>query len=102
MRIIVVLAILAVTVLSVPVLAADAKAGEAVYTKACKTCHGADGSGNPAIAKAMKVTLPDLASTSDDSIRDAVVKGKGKMKPVASVTEKDIPNLIAYIHTLKK
>jgi cytochrome c5 len=42
--------------------AADSAAGKAVYDKACKSCHGADGAGNPAIAKMMKVDMRDLKS----------------------------------------
>ena len=42
-------------------LAADAKAGHAAYDKACKSCHGADGVPNPAIAK---MTLPTGTSIS--------------------------------------
>jgi mono/diheme cytochrome c family protein len=30
-------------------LAADAKAGQAVYDKSCKQCHGADGTPNPSM-----------------------------------------------------
>ena len=41
--------------------AADAKAGQAVYDKSCKSCHGADGTANPAIAKMMKVDMKNLA-----------------------------------------
>src|SRR6476661_891895 len=40
--------------------AGDAAAGKAVYDKACKTCHGADGTPNPAIAKMMKVDMKPL------------------------------------------
>jgi len=35
--------------------AADAKAGKAVYDSKCKTCHGAGGEGNAALAKTLKV-----------------------------------------------
>ena len=41
-------------------LAADAAAGQAVFDKSCKSCHGADGSGNPNIAKMMKVEMRPL------------------------------------------
>ena len=35
--------------------AADAKAGQGVYDKSCKSCHGGDGTPNPAIGRMMKV-----------------------------------------------
>jgi hypothetical protein len=41
---------------------ADAAAGKAAYDKSCKSLHGPDGSGNPAIAKMMKVDMRDLKS----------------------------------------
>lgn len=85
-----------------PVAAASAKDGEAVYTAKCKNCHGADGSGNPAIAKMMNVTMKPLGSQTDDAIKTAVTAGTGKMKPVATVAGADLDNVIAYVHTLKK
>jgi mono/diheme cytochrome c family protein len=85
-----------------PVAAASAKDGEAVYTAKCKSCHGADGSGNPAIAKMMSVTMKPLGSQTDDAIKTAVTAGTGKMKPVATVAGGDLDNVVAYVHTLKK
>jgi mono/diheme cytochrome c family protein len=81
-------------------LAASAKDGEAVYTAKCKNCHGVDGSGNPAIAKMMNVTMKPLGSASDADVNTAVTMGVGKMKPITGVA--DLDNVIAYIHTLKK
>jgi len=34
--------------------AADAAAGKAIFASKCKTCHGADGQGNPGMAKVLK------------------------------------------------
>jgi|SRR5580693_8931792 cytochrome c5 len=85
-----------------PAAAASAKDGEAVYTARCKNCHAADGSGNPAIAKMMSVTMKPLGSETDVDVKTAVTAGLGKMKPVAGVAAGDLDNLLAYIHTLKK
>jgi len=86
--------------------AADSAAGKAVYDKACKTCHGADGAGNPAIAKMMKVDMKDLKSAdvqgmSDDDLKKVITDGKGKMKPVASASA-SAADVVAYIRTWKK
>jgi len=85
--------------------AADAKAGQAVYTRACKSCHGADGVAPAAIAKMMKAEIKDLkgsvASHSDADLKKIIVEGKGKMVPTKGVTPADIDNVIAYMHTLK-
>jgi cytochrome c5 len=82
--------------------AADAAAGAAIYSSKCKTCHGADGTGNPGMAKALKVEFKPLASQSDDDIKKATTAGVGKMKPVAGVAGADLDNLVAAIHAMKK
>ena len=81
--------------------AADAAAGKAVYAAKCKSCHGADGAGNPAIAKAMKVEMKPLSATTAD-VKDVIVKGQGKMKPMASPAGADLDNVVAYVNSLKK
>jgi mono/diheme cytochrome c family protein len=87
-------------------LAADAKAGQAVYDKSCKTCHGADGTPNAGVAKMMKVEMKDLKSAevqgmSAADIKAVITAGKGKMKPVASVTGGSVDDVVAYVKTLK-
>jgi len=82
-------------------MAADATAGKAVFDRSCKSCHGPDGSGNPAIAKAMKVELKDIRKSPDRDVKKAVAEGHGKMKPVSSVNAGQTEDLIAYIHGLK-
>jgi mono/diheme cytochrome c family protein len=87
--------------------AADAKAGQAVYDKSCKSCHGPDGTANPAIAKMMKVDMQDLKSAEVQSMTDADLKkvvtdGKGKMRPVNTVTGSAVDDVVAYVRSLKK
>jgi mono/diheme cytochrome c family protein len=88
-------------------MAADAKAGQVVYAKACRSCHGSDGTPSAAMAKMMKVEMKDLKSPeiqamSDDDIKKVIADGKGKMKPAKTVTGGDADNVVAYIRTLKK
>jgi len=88
-------------------LAADVNAGQAAYARACKACHGPDGTPNPAIAKMMKVEMQDLKSAavqgmSNDDIKKIITSGKGKMRPVASVSGSTLDDVAAFIHTLKK
>jgi len=85
--------------------AADAGAGKAVYMGHCKNCHGADGAGNPNVAKMMKVTLKPLSSSdvqgkSDADLKKAITGGTGKMKPV-KLTDAEAGDVIAYVRTLK-
>jgi predicted CXXCH cytochrome family protein len=89
---------------STAVFAADATAGKAVYDKSCKACHGADGTPNPGMVKMMKVDIKDFKTTdySEADIKTAVTAGKGKMKPVPTVTGASIDDVAAYVKSLKK
>jgi cytochrome c6 len=80
--------------------------GKAVYDTKCKSCHGADGAGNPAIAKMLKVTMRPLGSAevqakSDDDLKKDITAGNGKMKP-QSVSAKQADDLVAFLRTLKQ
>jgi cytochrome c5 len=84
-----------------------APAGKEIYDKSCKTCHGAEGQGNPAIAKAMKVELKPLGSNevqakSDEDLKKVVTKGSGKMKPIAALSAKQVDEVVAHVRSLKK
>lgn len=98
---------LALLVLAVTaIFGADAKAGKTAYDRACKSCHGADGAANPAIAKMMKVEMKDLKSAEiqgmpNDAIAKVIMEGKGKMMAVKSVTGPAVDNVVAYVKTLK-
>ena len=84
--------------LSIPAaasFAADAAAGKAVFDTKCKMCHGAEGAG-AAMAKA------PIAGTPEATVKATVANGKGKMKPVASVTGAALDNVAAYVASLKK
>lgn len=85
--------------------AADAQAGKTVFDAKCKMCHAADGKGNPAIAKALNVTLRPLGSAEVQAKSDADLKkdstsGTGKMKPV-KLTDAQSSDVVAFIRTLK-
>ncbi len=89
--------------LSAVVLAADPE-GKATFEKACKSCHGPNGEGNPKIAQMMKVTMRPLGSKEVQAKRDAdlkkdVMKGTGKMKPVTRLSEKEVDEVIAFVRT---
>ena len=86
--------------------AADATAGKAVYDRACKSCHGADGTPNDKIAKSMKVEMKHLGAKevqaqSDAQLKKVLVEGVGKMKPVKSAVA-DADSVVAFMRTLKK
>jgi mono/diheme cytochrome c family protein len=80
--------------------------GKEVYTAKCAPCHGPNGEGKAAIAKMYKVTLPPLASKevqdkTDDQLKQVILKGQGKMKPVSGVTEQQAAEVVAFVRTLK-
>lgn len=84
---------------------ADAAAGKAVYATKCKTCHGANGEGNPAIAKMKNVTMKPLASAAVKALSDAaltkdITTGVGKM-PAVKIADADVKDVIAYVRSLK-
>ena len=93
-----------------PVLPAgkgDAAAGKTVYAKRCAACHGANGKGNPAIAKSLKVELRPLGSKevqakSDDQLKKESSDGTGKMKPVKGMSEKELDDIVAFMRSLAK
>jgi len=78
--------------------------GEATYKTKCAACHGAAGTPSAGMAKAM-----GIKPTSDPAIKgltvaqvETVVKaGKGKMKPVAGLTEAQTKDVSVYFHSLK-
>ena len=85
---------------------AAAAEGKDVFTAKCAPCHGANGEGKAAIGKMYGVTQRPLASKevqaqSDADIKKAITAGKGKMKPVTGVAEKQADDVVAYIRTLK-
>jgi cytochrome c6 len=88
--------------------AATATSGDGgeTFKAKCVACHGADGTGNTAAGKALKIrdlTSAEVQAQTDDQLYDIIGKGKGKMpgyeKTLGAETCKA---LVAYIRTLKK
>lgn len=97
---------IAVLALPMGLQAADAQS-QAAYLKGCKACHGPQGEGNPAIAKMLNVTLPRLASKdiqakSDTDIKKIILEGKGKMKPVKTLSPGEIDQAMAFVRAMAK
>jgi mono/diheme cytochrome c family protein len=78
--------------------------GEATYKAKCQSCHGATGTPNPGIAKLMGVkpaSDPAMRALTLDQIEAVVKNGKGKMKPMAGLTDAQVKDVAAYFKTLK-
>jgi len=80
--------------------------GGETFKAKCVACHGADGTGNTTVGKAMKI--PNLTSAAVQGQTDAqlygiVAKGKGKMPAYEKSLGADkCKELVAFIRTLKK
>lgn len=98
------LLVLTVAVGATPALAASD--GAAIYKAKCATCHGADGSGQTAMGKAMK--LRDLRSAevqkqTDKELYAWTADGKGKMPGYkGKLTDEDINALVAHMRAMAK
>jgi cytochrome c6 len=80
--------------------------GAAVYKSKCAACHGADGKGQTAMGKTLK--LKDLGSaevqkTTDEEMNKMIADGKGKMPAYkGKLDQASIDAVIAHIRTFKK
>ncbi len=83
---------------------AFADSGEATYKAKCATCHGSAGTPSPGIAKMMgvkPVSDPSMKALTTAQVTAAVKNGKGKMKPVAGLTDAQVKDVVTYFKTLK-
>lgn len=79
-------------------------AGEATYKAKCAMCHGATGTPSAGMAKAMGVkpaSDPAIKKLTAAEMFTAVKSGKGKMKPVAGLTDAQIKDAVAFYRGLK-
>lgn len=93
-----------------PVAQSDAstKAGLAVFTKNCASCHGKAGLGDGVKARTLKdfpgnFSKADFQSLADGDIFYRTKTGRGEMpKYDGKLSDDDIWNVVNYIRTLKK
>jgi mono/diheme cytochrome c family protein len=87
-------------------VAADANAGKAAYEKSCAGCHGADGKGNPAMAKvlgekALNIASKETAKKSDEQLLKVIAEGSGKM-PASKLSKDEQKEALGYVRSLAK
>jgi mono/diheme cytochrome c family protein len=90
--------------LSVAGTLAFAAPGEATYKAKCASCHGSAGTPSPGMAKMMGIKSasdPSVKSQSEAQMIAAVKNGKGKMKPVAGLSDQQIKDVVTYFRSLK-
>ncbi len=81
-----------------------AEDGGAIYKAKCAMCHGPTGTPSAGMAKAMgikPVSDPSIQALTLTQIAATVKNGKGKMHPVAGLTDPQIQAVAAYFKTLK-
>jgi cytochrome c6 len=80
--------------------------GEAIYKSKCQSCHGAEGTPNPGIAKAMGVkpaSDPSVKSMTEAQMIAATANGKGKMTAFkGKITDAQIKDSVDYFRTFAK
>jgi mono/diheme cytochrome c family protein len=81
--------------------------GRAEFARQCRMCHGADGKGNPAMARMLKVEFKAMDSEyvqqkSDEELRNIILKGTGKMVAVRGMNDQQVADVIAYVRSLAK
>jgi|ERR1700723_1028631 mono/diheme cytochrome c family protein len=81
-----------------------AQSGDATYKAKCANCHGATGTPSAGMAKLMgikPVSDPAIQALTIDQMTAAIKSGKGKMKPIAGLTDAQIKDVAVYYHGLK-
>jgi mono/diheme cytochrome c family protein len=78
--------------------------GAATYKTKCAACHGAAGTPSAGMAKAMGIKAasdPAIQKLTPAEIAAVVKSGKGKMHPVAGLSDAQIKDVSAFFKTLK-
>jgi mono/diheme cytochrome c family protein len=78
--------------------------GEATYKAKCAMCHGPTGTPSAGMAKMLGIkpaSDPDIQKLTVDQIIAAVKAGKGKMKPIAGLTDPQVKDVAEFYKSLK-
>jgi len=96
---------LAITVALASTVGFAQSRGEAVYNTTCKMCHGPTGAADTTTARMLNVKSvsdPYIRNLTDDQIFLSIRNGKGKMKPMPSLTDTQIKDSIFYFRSFAK
>lgn len=89
-------------------IAAEAKGGEATYERLCRSCHGPDGKGNPAMTKlfgekAINIATKETTMKGDDNLLNVITEGRGKMPASGKgLSKQEQKDLLGYVRSLTK
>lgn len=77
-----------------------------LFKSKCAACHGADGKGDTAVGKSLKLRglgSADVQEQTDAQLTDITANGKGRMPAYkGKITDDQIKQLVAFIRSLKK
>lgn len=96
--------VLAVAVCMASAVSFAQSTGDATYKAKCASCHGATGTPSAGMAKMMGIMAasdPGVQALTVDQMSDAVKDGKGKMKPIAGLTDAQIKDVVTFYRGLK-
>ena len=81
-----------------------AQSGDGTYKTKCAMCHGPSGTPSAGMASAMGIkpaSDPAIKALTLDQVIAAIKTGKGKMKPIAGLTDAQIKDVATYYKGLK-
>ncbi len=90
------------------IVGASARADDSasLFKTKCAACHGADGSANTSMGKALKIRdlgSADVQKQTDAQLTEIISNGKSPMPAYkGKLTDDQIKGLVAYIRSLKK
>lgn len=92
---------------TVALAAGDAAKGSDLFLKKCKTCHGADGAGTPAMLKKFAGKMkplggPEVQAMKDPALAKEIAEAANHKAIAKTLKPADIDDLVAHIRTLKK
>lgn len=96
--------VLAVVVLMASAVSIAQSTGDATYKAKCASCHGPAGTPSAGMAKMMgikPVSDPAIQALTLDEMSAAIKDGKGKMKPIAGLTDAQIKDVVTFYRGLK-
>ena len=81
--------------------------GRNLFLKNCAGCHGADGKGNPALAKTLgekelNIVGKETMQKSDEVLLKIIADGAGKMPPSKKLTKEEQKAVLQYSRSLAK
>jgi mono/diheme cytochrome c family protein len=100
------IAILTLSLLAFPQFAGAQSDGQKLFDTNCAKCHGADGTGNTVVGKAVgakDLNSPEAKKLTDAEIHTQIEQGKGNMPPFGGTLNKaQIDSLIPIVRAFGK